>query len=129
VRRQNQIQTNSQQDGPDDFVNKTLSAKIFSPLARRPARQPRRHFTKNYSDETNNGQILLSFVLIFVPGFVLQLTNHAFGWVNIISDAEAGGLEKTASFVGVKVADFQYLPNFWNRLVGRYGDIPGGNRK
>jgi hypothetical protein len=75
------------------------------------------------------GQIRLSFVLILVPGFVLELTNHAFGWGNVISDAEAGGLEKAPSLVGVEIADFQYLPNFWNRLVGRYGDIPGGNRK
>jgi hypothetical protein len=75
------------------------------------------------------GQIRLSFVLILVPGFVLELTNHAFGWGNVISDAEAGGLEKTPSLVGVEIADFQYLPNFWNWLVDRYGDIPGGNRK
>jgi hypothetical protein len=38
-------------------------------------------------------------------------------------------MEKAPSLVGVEITDFQYLPDFWNRLVGRYGDIPGGNRK
>src|SRR5665213_3922334 len=94
---------------------------------RPPAKAP--PFGRGFGTWCALGQIRLSFVLIVVPGFVLELTNHAFKWINVISDAEAGGLEKAPSLVGVEVTNFQDLPNFWNRLVGRYGDIPGGNRK